>query len=117
MTIVHVNIGLGGGGAEHMILEMAKKSQLDQIDTIVLAMTNNDQIEYKFAENNLNYHYLGITSPKGFFRGIKKMKQVDLSKYQNTLSRKNQIARFWVGFVDSICLGSWDWVSFVHINC
>ena len=84
MTIVHVNIGLGGGGAEHMILEMAKKSQLDQIDTVVLAMTNNDQIEYKFAENNLKYHYLGITSPKGFFRGIKKMKQV-LANYDDVV--------------------------------
>ncbi|WP_435413441.1 glycosyltransferase [Psychroserpens mesophilus] len=82
MTIVHLNIGLGGGGAEHMILEMAKKSHEDGIDTVVLAITNNDQIAYKFAENNLKYHFLGINSPKGFFNGIKQMKQV-LSSYDN----------------------------------
>ena len=82
MTIVHLNIGLGGGGAEHMILEMAKKSHEDGIDTIVLAMTNNDQIEYKFAEHNITYHYLGITSAKRFFKGIKQMKHV-LSSYDD----------------------------------
>ncbi|WP_323788848.1 glycosyltransferase [Psychroserpens sp.] len=82
MTIVHLNIGLGGGGAEHMILEMAKKSQQDHIETVVLAITNNDQIEYKFSENNLKYHYLGINSPKSFFSGIQKMKQV-LSNYDD----------------------------------
>ena len=82
MTIVHLNIGLGGGGAEHMILEMAKKSHSDQIDTVVLAITNNDQIAYKFTENNLKFHYLGITSPKRFFKGIKHMKQV-VSSYDD----------------------------------
>ncbi|WCO03094.1 glycosyltransferase family 4 protein [Psychroserpens ponticola] len=84
MTIVHVNVGLGGGGAEHMILEMAKKSQQDQIETVVLAITDNDQIEYKFKESQLNYHYLGITSPKGFFNGIKKMKHI-LSNYDDVV--------------------------------
>ncbi|MEY8848957.1 glycosyltransferase family 4 protein [Psychroserpens sp. XS_ASV72] len=76
MTIVHLNIGLGGGGAEHMILEMAKKSQQDHIKTLVLAITDNDQIAYKFENENINFHYLGITSPKKFFSGIKKMKQL-----------------------------------------
>lgn len=84
MTIVHLNIGLGGGGAEHMILEMAKKSQQDKIDTVVLAITDNDQIEYKFSENHLKFHYLGITSPKRFFSGIKNMKQV-LSNYDDII--------------------------------
>ncbi|WP_299229327.1 glycosyltransferase [uncultured Psychroserpens sp.] len=76
MTIVHVNIGLGGGGAEHMILEMAKKSQQDHIKTIVIALTNNNLIEYKFIENNLEFHYLGIGSLKDFRKGLRQLKAI-----------------------------------------
>ncbi|OUS02951.1 hypothetical protein A9Q86_02570 [Flavobacteriales bacterium 33_180_T64] len=84
MTIVHLNIGLGAGGAEHMILEMAKKSQQNHIKTIIFAITNNNQIEFKFAENNLEFHYLGINSPKQFFKGVKKLKNT-LANYDDVI--------------------------------
>ncbi|MBR9913754.1 MAG: glycosyltransferase family 4 protein [Algicola sp.] len=101
MTIVHVNIGLGGGGAEHMILEMAKKSQQDTIKTIIFAITDNRQIEFKFAENNLEYHFLGINSPKQFFKGIKTLKR-KLAGYDDVVMHCHMFHALIVGLTYSL---------------
>lgn len=76
MTIVHLNIGLGGGGAEHMILEMAKRSHNDGINTIVCGITDNDQIEYKFKDAHIEFHYLGVNSFSKFFKGLSALKKI-----------------------------------------
>ena len=66
MTVVHINIGLGGGGAEHILLELAKKGNQDGIKTIVISISSIDVIEHKFTENNIEVHYLNVSSAKTF---------------------------------------------------
>lgn len=76
MTVVHINIGLGGGGAEHILLELSKKGNEDNIKMIVVAIANINQIEYKFARQNIEVHYLNINSTKSFFKGLKKLHSI-----------------------------------------
>ena len=76
MTVVHINIGLGGGGAEHILLELAKKGNQDGIKTIVISISSIDVIEHKFTENNIEVHYLNVSSAKTFFKGLKKMNNI-----------------------------------------
>lgn len=61
---------------------MAKKSQQDNIKTIAISITDNNTIEYKFEENNLEYHYLRINSLKDFKIGLKKLNSI-LSNYSD----------------------------------
>lgn len=73
MTVVHINIGLGGGGAEHILLELAKKGNQDGVKTIIVSISNIDIIEHKFKEQNIEYHYLNVNSIASFFKGLNKL--------------------------------------------
>ncbi|HTO16576.1 MAG TPA: glycosyltransferase family 4 protein [Edaphocola sp.] len=76
MTVVHINIGLGGGGAEHVLLELSKKGNEDNIKMIVVAIANIDQIEYKFTDQEIEVQHLNINSIKSFFKGLKKLHSI-----------------------------------------
>ena len=84
MIVVHINIGLGGGGAEHIILELAKRGNLDNIKTIVIAISDIKQIESKFIEQNIEIHYLNVNSFKSFFSGLKKLNSI-LNPYEDII--------------------------------
>lgn len=74
MTIIHIAGGLGGGGAEQMVLQLAKNSQ-NTFDTRVFALANISELEPKFKENKIYYRYLNINSfkNKSFWSGLLKM--------------------------------------------
>ncbi len=76
MTIVHINIGLGGGGAEHIILELAKKGNQDGVKTIVVSISNINLIAHKFIEQNIEIHYLNVSSILSFVAGLKKLHSI-----------------------------------------
>lgn len=73
MTIVHINIGLGGGGAEHIIFELAKKGNQDGVKTIVVSISNINLIAHKFIDQNIEIHYLNVNSISSLFSGLKKL--------------------------------------------
>ena len=76
MTLVHLITGLGGGGAEHMVLELSKTAQRNKTKTIVISITNSNTIESKFKANDIEYHFLGIHSFKSFKNGFKNLKAI-----------------------------------------
>lgn len=76
MTLVHLITGLGGGGAEHMVLELSKTALRNNTKTIVISITNSNTIESKFKEQNIEYHFLGINSFKSLRKGFKNLKVI-----------------------------------------
>lgn len=76
LTVVHLIIGLGGGGAEHLVLELSKKSALANIKTIIISLTEINTIDYKFKENHLEVHYLKISKMSKVLQGIMKIKAI-----------------------------------------
>lgn len=61
MTIIHVSSSLGGGGAQQMILQLAKLSN-PEIKTIIFSISHVDTLLNKFSSNNIDVHFLNITS-------------------------------------------------------
>jgi glycosyltransferase involved in cell wall biosynthesis len=76
MTIVHLITGLGAGGAEHMVLELAIASKKASIKTIVISVTNSDLNEIKFNDAGIDYHFLGINAVKNLNSGLKNLKTI-----------------------------------------
>jgi glycosyltransferase involved in cell wall biosynthesis len=76
MTIVHLITGLGAGGAEHMVLELAIASKKASIKTIVISVTNSDLNEIKFKNAGIDYHFLGINAAKNLNSGLKNLKTI-----------------------------------------
>ncbi|WP_299336506.1 glycosyltransferase [uncultured Psychroserpens sp.] len=77
MTIVHISSSLGGGGAEQMVLQLAKSST-PHIKTIVFSISSVNTLEPKFKEHDIEYHFLNITSFKNSSLkiGLKKMHHI-----------------------------------------
>src|SRR5215213_6999907 len=51
MKVVHVISGLRGGGAEHAVLELCRRSLHDKdVDMTVVSLSAADEILYKFRE-------------------------------------------------------------------
>ncbi|TXE20245.1 glycosyltransferase [Psychroserpens burtonensis] len=78
MTIVHITGSLGGGGAEQMVLQLATNSKDADIPTIVIAVTDNNTLEPKFASNTIEYHFLNVTSYRNpsFKQGLQKLHNI-----------------------------------------
>ncbi len=76
MTIVHLIVGLGGGGAEHLVLELARKSKSLNIKTIVISVTSVNTIEFKFKNNDIEIYYLNISKISQFWNGLNRLKQI-----------------------------------------
>lgn len=77
MTIVHISSSLGGGGAEQMVLQLAKCSTPD-IKTIVFSISNDNTLEPKFKAHHIAYHFLNITSFKNssLKKGLQKVHNI-----------------------------------------
>ncbi|MGJ8593030.1 MAG: glycosyltransferase family 4 protein [Aquaticitalea sp.] len=63
MTIIHISSGLGGGGAEQMVLQLAKQSH-PHVRTIVVSVSNDNTLEGKFIEYGIECYFLNVTSFK-----------------------------------------------------
>ena len=83
MTIVHILSSFSGGGAENMVLQLAKQSN-QNVKTVVISIsqvntiTNAASIEDKFIQENIEVHCLDITSFKNasLKRGLKKLNAI-----------------------------------------
>ncbi|WP_298757691.1 glycosyltransferase [uncultured Psychroserpens sp.] len=74
MTIIHISSSLGGGGAEQMVLQLAKCSN-PHLKTMVISISDDNTLEPKFQEHQIEYHFLNITSFKNLSlkKGIVKL--------------------------------------------
>jgi len=77
ITIIHISSSLGGGGAEQMVLQLAKCSS-PNINTIVISVSNENTLEPKFKAHQIEYHFLNITSFKNLSlkKGLEKLHQI-----------------------------------------
>lgn len=76
MTVAHINIGLGGGGAEHIILELAKKGNQNGVKNIAISITDINAIEHKFQREGIETHYLNFKSFRFIKQTLKKMDDI-----------------------------------------
>jgi hypothetical protein len=85
ITIVHLSSSLGGGGAEQMVFQLAKQSN-PIIKTIVISISELNTLEDKFINENIEVHFLNITSFRNFtlLQGIKELNNI-LKDYQKPI--------------------------------
>jgi glycosyltransferase involved in cell wall biosynthesis len=68
MTIIHLTVGLGGGGAESFLLEISKSIKKNPgTKVVIVTLTSISTIAYKFDAENIQYISLGIKGVKDFF--------------------------------------------------
>lgn len=99
MTIIHLSSSLGGGGAEQMVLQLSKKSNLN-LRTIVISISNDNELESQFKENGIEYYFLNITSFKNktIIDGIIKLHNI-LCNVTDGVFHCHQFHGFLLGFI------------------
>ena len=73
MTIIHLLICLGSGGAEHFVLELAKQNKLQGYNVYVISISSIDRIKQKFIDNGITTIVLGVNKPTQVITGLKKL--------------------------------------------
>ena len=78
MTIIHLTSTLGGGGAEQMVLQLAKKSNTTYKTLVISLSSKLTTLEKRFKKNNIKYHLIGVNSFKNssLTKGLIKFKGI-----------------------------------------
>jgi len=76
LTVIHLITGLGGGGAEHMVLELSRMAKSESVNTLVISITDSNKIAEKFLDDEINHDFLSINSLKEFRSGFKRLKSI-----------------------------------------
>lgn len=84
MTIIHLLIGLGGGGAEHLVLELAKQNKIAGNRVIVIGITSINLIEDKFKAYNIEYLSLKIDNASTAITGFRNFLKI-IRKYPSSV--------------------------------
>ncbi|WP_066225428.1 glycosyltransferase family 4 protein [Formosa haliotis] len=102
MIIVHLSSSLAGGGAEQMVLQLAKQSN-KSIRTIVFSLSHVDTLKHKFNENNIEVHFLNINSfkNKSLFKGLENLHQV-IGNLKNVIFHCHQFHSVFLGVLYKI---------------
>ncbi|WP_350286182.1 glycosyltransferase [uncultured Croceitalea sp.] len=74
--IVQLITGLGGGGAEQMVLKLGKEARQHDKESLIISVSSINTLEQKFKDAGINYHFLGIDSPQNLFSGLRKLKKI-----------------------------------------
>ncbi len=90
ITIVHLSNSLGGGGAEQMVFQLANQSHPNH-KTIVISLSSLNTIAHKFTEQQIEVHYLNITSFKNASlpQGLKLLHEI-IKDYENVIFHCHQ---------------------------
>lgn len=115
MTLVHLITGLGGGGAEHMVLELSKTAQRNNTKTIVISITNSNTIDGKFKQSNIDYHFLGVNSPKSLKKGFNTLKTI-LKKQENIVMHCHMFHSCMLGILFKLIYKNVPLVFTMHTN-
>lgn len=78
MTIIHLSSTLGGGGAEQMVLQLAKQGQSAHKIIVFSLSSTLIALETRFKEQSIEYYLLGVTSFKSptLFSALKTFKNI-----------------------------------------
>lgn len=103
MTIIHLSSSLGGGGAEQMVLQLAKKSN-HEIKTLVFSISTDDTLEAQFKSQNIEYYFLNITSFKNstLIHGIKKLHNI-IGPLDDIVFHSHQYHGLLIGILYNLC--------------
>ncbi|WP_425075373.1 glycosyltransferase [Psychroserpens sp. S379A] len=90
ITIVHISSSLGGGGAEQMVFQLAKQSN-PNTKTIVISISELNTLEEKFIQENIEVHFLNITSFRNstLTKGLNQLHQI-IKDYENVVFHCHQ---------------------------
>lgn len=71
--IVHLITGLGGGGAEQMVLKLALEAKKKDIESLVIAISSINTLEKKFRQEGISPFFLNIDSLWAIPKGLSKL--------------------------------------------
>ncbi|WCO03098.1 glycosyltransferase [Psychroserpens ponticola] len=104
MVIIHLSSTLGGGGAEQMVLQLAKQSNAN-IKTIVISLSDtNIGLESRFQDHNIEYHLLGVNSFRNstLISGLKKLKKI-IDAEDEVVLHSHMYHGFLLGLIYKLC--------------
>ncbi len=116
MTILHLIIGLDGGGAEHMVLELANQCQNKGNKVIVVSLSNRDLILNKFNSKNIECHFLNVVSIKSLIKGLSKLKEIHSKSTDKFVFHCHMFHAFIVGFLYKVFFKNVPIVFTLHTN-
>lgn len=76
MTVIHILSGLGGGGAEHMVLELSKQLQQQGTKVVVVSISPVNMIAHKFDAGGIENISLGIRGVKDILPGLQRLRRL-----------------------------------------
>jgi glycosyltransferase involved in cell wall biosynthesis len=116
MTIVHLSSSLGGGGAEQMVLQLAKQSNT-KIKTIVVSISSDNTLEPKFIKNKIETHFLNVTSfkNKSIIIALKKLHNT-IKSYDDVVFHCHQFHGAMLGVIYTIFYQRTPIVFTLHTN-
>jgi len=116
MTIIHLSSSLGGGGAEQMVLQLAKQSN-SKIKTVVISINNVNTLEPKFAAENIDVHFLNVTAFKNatLFSGIKKLNKI-INDFDEVVFHCHQYHAYIIAFLYNLFYSKKPIIFTLHSN-
>ncbi|WP_109300646.1 glycosyltransferase [Aquimarina sp. AU474] len=115
MTILHIITGLSGGGAEHMVLELAGQTVGTKNKTMAVAVSNRKQILHKFEEKGIECHFLNITSPKSLLPGLRHLKKI-IKNEKDVVFHCHMFHAFAIGLLCKVFFKNAPIVFTLHTN-
>ena len=98
INILQLITGLGMGGAEKVVLDLAKYTDKKKFNTYVLAMSKRDELLQEFLDNNINTTILKKSNSLSDFMSI--------VKYINNFVKENNIQIIHAHMTHSIIIAS-----------
>lgn len=115
MTIIHIVTGLGGGGAENVVLELSKFAKKKSIPTHVISISSINKIEKKFKSENINYTFLNINSFKNIPKGLKLL-NLKVKHFENPVFHCHMFHSFLISFLYIVCFKKIKIIFTLHTN-
>ena len=115
MTIIHFLVGIGGGGAEHLVLELANQNKKAGHKVIVVGITSISVIENKFKTYGIEYTSLKINRLSEVFQGIKKYIKI-LKSNPKAIIHAHMFHAGMISFITKIFAPSFTVVFTLHNN-
>ena len=116
MTIIHITTSLVIGGGEQVVHDLSKKSNHSH-KTIVFSITNENGLEQKFIDNNIEFYFLGVTSfkNKSLLIALKRFREI-VSKLEDTVFHCHQFHGGLFGVIYNICYKTRPIIFTLHSN-
>ena len=113
---IHIITGLSGGGAEHLVLDLASRAQKDSKEVLIISITSFNEILHKFEKHNLKCHFLNIHSFSQIPSGIQELKRILKPFGKNTVVHCHMIHAFTFSLLAKLMGKSLKIIFTLHTN-